>query len=73
MVVLAGDIGQEIGGINWAKKTFPDKLVAYVAGNHEYYSGDISDAARLKQRAEQVGIHFLEREAVVLGGVRFLG
>ncbi len=73
VVVLAGDIGNGVGGLNWAKKTFPDKPVVYVAGNHEYYLGDIGDVDILRERAAETGILFLERDAAIIGGVRFLG
>ncbi|MDP3311133.1 MAG: metallophosphoesterase family protein, partial [Polaromonas sp.] len=37
LVVLAGDIHKGVNGISWARRTFPDKPVIYVAGNHEFY------------------------------------
>ena len=40
VVVLAGDIGVGVAGIEWAKTI--TKPVVYVAGNHENWDGDIS-------------------------------
>ena len=37
VVVLAGDIGIGMDGIDWAREAFPDVPVIYVPGNHEYY------------------------------------
>lgn len=74
VVVLAGDIHEGVAAPEWARKTFPDKPIVLVAGNHELY-GHLwhSDLARIRQRSKDLGIHFLENDAVELGGVRFLG
>lgn len=40
MVVLAGDIHKSDLGIYWARQTWPDKEIIYIAGNHEYYRKD---------------------------------
>ncbi len=37
MVVLAGDIGVGVKGIEWAQQAFRDRTVLYVLGNHEFY------------------------------------
>ncbi len=73
VVVLAGDIGRGTHGIEWAKKSFPNKPTIYIAGNHEFYRGDISDIREIHKQAKASGIHFLEKEQVVIHGVRFLG
>ena len=36
VVVLAGDIYKGEHGMHWARRTFPDKKIVYVAGNHEF-------------------------------------
>ena len=74
VVVLAGDIhkGREV--VPWARRTFEDKPVVLVAGNHEFYWGEWDrtlDALRKEALAHQV--HFLENDAITLEGVRFLG
>jgi DNA repair exonuclease SbcCD nuclease subunit len=74
VVVLAGDIHPGTDGIVWARKTFVDKPVVYVAGNHEFYGGNWDrtlDELRSAGRANDVD--FLEDDAVTIFGVRFLG
>ena len=74
VVVLAGDIAEGERGIRWARETFISKEVVYVAGNHEFYShGFEALMDRMREVARQMGVHFLERDAVTIGGVRFLG
>jgi hypothetical protein len=74
VVVLAGDIGVRLGGLSWAKATFPDTPVVYVPGNHEYYGSAIPHfTEKLRAAALGSGVHVLDKDAIVLGGVRFLG
>lgn len=48
--------------------------VLFVPGNHEYDNLDWDDAhAGLRRACDRLGIGWLEREAVVLKGVRFVG
>lgn len=48
--------------------------VLFVPGNHEYDGLDFDGAhARLRETCERLGLIWLERETVVLGGVRFVG
>lgn len=74
IVVLAGDIHKGTQGMVWARKTFPDKEIIYVAGNHEFY-GEHWDllVVELRIAAAMNGIHYLENSDVVFGGIRFLG
>lgn len=73
-VVLAGDIHQGTRGIEWARKTFSSLPVIYVAGNHEFYGHHWDRLLdELRAAAELWDVHFLENDAVSLGGVRFLG
>jgi hypothetical protein len=74
VVVLAGDIDKGAKGIRWAAETFPGKPVVYVAGNHEFYGGQWdATLAEMRAEAKPLGIHFLEDDAVELGGIRFVG
>jgi predicted phosphodiesterase len=74
VVVLAGDIGKGAHGIGWARATFPDHDIIYVAGNHEFYGCNrLEILAKLRIEARECGVHFLDDEAVVIDGVRFLG
>ena len=74
VVVLAGDIHTGTNGILWARQTFPDKPIVYVAGNHEFYGQDwdglLSD---LRHQAAAHDVHFLENNSVTIQGIRFLG
>lgn len=60
-------------GIEWALTI--QRPVIYVAGNHEFYGQRPMGELRDKARAKAAGTHvqLLENEAVVIGGVRFLG
>lgn len=74
VVVLAGDIWIGEAGIGWARETFPDKEIIYLAGNHEFYGQQRPEMlARLRIAAREAGVHFLDNDEVVIGGVRFLG
>lgn len=74
VVILAGDIHKGIRGIEWARKTFADLAVIYVAGNHEFYGHHwVGLLEELRNAAQQMDVHFLENDAVRIGGVRFLG
>lgn len=48
--------------------------VLFVPGNHEYDGLDFDEAhARLQETCARLGLIWLERQALVLGGVRFVG
>lgn len=84
LLVLAGDIGSYQQG---SRLTEPDfgltrfsprhgwpVPVLYVPGNHEYDNGDFDEThARLRDICGALGIHWLERETLVIEGVRFVG
>lgn len=74
VVVLAGDIGNSVQGVAWAAQQFAGKSVVYVPGNHEYFHSEIGQENFLLQQAGMAyGVHVLNRSAVVIDGVRFLG
>jgi len=74
VVVLAGDIWTGAQAIQWARESWPDKPIVYVAGNHEFYKRDIiSTLDHLQNEAYEYGVNFLERGEVIIDGVRFLG
>lgn len=53
---------------------FPGKEIVYVAGNHEFYGQRWEkNIDALRAAARGLDIHFLENEAVEIGGTRFLG
>ena len=74
VVVLAGDIHEGTAGIRWARETFPDKPIVYVAGNHEFYGHHwVMLLDQLRESARKHDVHYLEASGVDIGGVRFLG
>ena len=73
-VVLAGDIHSHTRGIEWAAQTFAGKPIIYVAGNHEFYGAHLHGLlVEMRKLARQCGVHFLEHDELVIGGVRFFG
>lgn len=73
-VVLAGDVAPGTRGVEWIRRHLAGRPLLYVAGNHEFYGHDLPGlTSRLREAARGSEIHVLERDAVTLGGVRFLG
>ncbi|MBI2748824.1 MAG: metallophosphoesterase [Burkholderiales bacterium] len=84
LLVLAGDIGSyqthsqlldaDFGLGQFSPRNGWPTPVLFVPGNHEYDGLDF-DAAhnRLRETCARLGLTWLERESVVLGGVRFVG
>lgn len=74
VVVLAGDITEGTKGLPWARETFPDKAIVYVDGNHEFYGQNWDKHGdAMRELAREHEIQYLEKDAVTIGGVRFLG
>ena len=74
VIVLAGDIDTGVKGIQWARATWPDKPLVYVAGNHEFYGHSwVRTLADLRQAALAHQVHFLEDNAIEINGIRVLG
>jgi predicted phosphodiesterase len=72
VVILAGDLGRPDEAIAWASGF--SRPVLYVPGNHEFYGGSIAGTlAALRRLSAGSSIHVLDNEAMVIGGVRFLG
>ena len=77
VTVLAGDIrspGRE--AVSWAlaAPAISERPTVLVAGKHEFYGSTPSEElAAMKQAATGSLVHLLDREAVVIAGVRFLG
>ncbi|GFM86341.1 serine/threonine protein phosphatase [Pseudomonas cichorii] len=72
VVVLAGDVHSKGRSTGWASDNF-HKPVVMVGGNHELYGAAWHKAfARLESNAKP-HVHFLERQSVVVEGVRFVG
>lgn len=87
VLVLAGDIGSyqsstQVDGENFGLERFsplPQYAswpvpVLFVPGNHEYDSQDFDEARiRLQRTCDKLGLIWLDRETVVMDGVRFIG
>ena len=74
VLVLAGDVGTHALGLEAFRDRARRQPILYVPGNHEYYCGHFTRVGEaLRARARQLGLYLLDGDAVVLGGVRFLG
>jgi len=73
VIILAGDIGEWVNGIEWAGHRFKNKEIIYVPGNHEYYDSDLAIIEDMRTKAAELGIHILDNDSVIINGVRFLG
>lgn len=72
VVVAAGDIDVGTEPIAWLAEL--GKPVIYVAGNHEYWGGDIVENTRaLRQACRGTNIRFLEQNQLTIDGVTFYG
>lgn len=85
-LVLAGDIGSYQATSRLTDDYFglerfapgqpnaPWKRVLYLPGNHEYDGLDFEEGhARLRAACDTLGITWLEREVLVIEGIRFVG
>lgn len=74
VIVLAGDIWKNSRGIGWARETWPNHRIIYVAGNHEFYGKVRAPLlAQLRVEAKACDVDFLENDEVIIDGIRFLG
>ena len=87
VLVLAGDIGSyqsssQLDGEHFGLERFSPlpqyagwpTPVLFVPGNHEYDMQDFDEARqRLQRTCEKLGLIWLDRETVVMDGVRFIG
>lgn len=77
VVIIAGDICEGLArGVNWiAERGLNAKPVIYVPGNHEYYGFELDSerAAGKAAAANLPNIHVLDRDAIEIDGVVFLG
>jgi predicted phosphodiesterase len=72
--VFAGDTGVKQRGLAWVLDATAGIPSVYLLGNHEYYGGRFpTEVRKLKEMAAGTHVHVLERDAVTLAGVRFLG
>jgi predicted phosphodiesterase len=81
VIALAGDIWNRTWGVVWARDLAQahGKPVVMVAGNHDYWAGSVKNRRSIEvtiadmRAAAGDGVHFLENDAVIIAGTRFLG
>ena len=84
LLVLAGDVGSYQGGSLLSDSDFGlgrfapangwPVPVLFVPGNHEYDNLDFDQThERLRETCARLGVTWLERETLILQGVRFIG
>lgn len=80
VAVFAGDVHVPIKeAIHWLAYervcgALKGKPIIYVPGNHEFYRQEMkSSLVEGEGAATQAGIHLLNRRAIVIDGVRFVG
>ena len=72
VVIVAGDLDIRSSAVEWLA-SFKQPVI-YVAGNHEFWTGDLHDVYReLRSVCGRYGIHFLEQDQFTLDDVTFLG
>ena len=76
IAVLAGDICTGTTAVRWALRpsNFAGKPVLLVPGNHEFYGSERTRMLKdLRAAAAGTHVHLLDRDEVILQGIRFLG
>lgn len=76
VLVLAGDITTQVGGIFNAMKLFAERFdkIVYVPGNHEFWGADRQNVRiAMRKSRDRLGVHALWNETAVIDGVRFCG
>lgn len=72
VIVAAGDVNVGASGVAWLKSS--GKPTIYIAGNHEYYGGDVHQVQRdIRAAVAGSAVRFLECDSAEIDGVRFLG
>jgi len=72
ILIAAGDVGPLDLAVPWLASV--GKPVIYVLGNHERYGTDlVGGVTKAKHLVEGTQVRVLERDRVVISGVRFLG
>ncbi|MCC6709546.1 MAG: metallophosphoesterase family protein [Gammaproteobacteria bacterium] len=72
VIIAAGDVNVGASGVAWLKSS--GKPTIYVAGNHEFYGGDLHQVQNdIRAAVAGSAVRFLECDSVEIDGVRFLG
>jgi Icc-related predicted phosphoesterase len=77
LCIVAGDLDEPIAAsIEYLQETLGQRMdVIYVAGNHDHWNHTYRDNIRAGYEASDrcPNVHFLENEAIIIDGVRFIG
>jgi len=86
VIVLAGDIGVGMKGLEWAARLMgrTNAHIIYIAGNHEFYRYEMNSLRKAMKDFcsaptgwegddSEHRLHFLDDGEVIIDGVRFLG
>lgn len=74
VIILAGHTHEGVQAPMWAREAFPNKRIIMICGNHEFYGRYWRRNLKLiREKAQELGIDFLENNALEIDGVRFLG
>jgi predicted phosphodiesterase len=86
VIVLAGDIGVGMKGLEWAARLMgrTNAHIIYIAGNHEFYRYEMNSLRKAMKDfcsaptgwegdSSEHRLHFLDDDEVIINGVRFLG
>ncbi len=72
-VFIAGDLHIADKGLSWIKKYFPQTMVFYIPGNHEYYGQEFYDVQRRLKAAEDANLKILLNESAEYMGWKICG
>jgi predicted MPP superfamily phosphohydrolase len=76
VAVVIGDLGSDMkANLRWcARVVRPHMPVVYVPGNHDFHwRGIIQASAEGRAYARRLGIHYMDGDAAIVAGVRFVG
>lgn len=74
VMIVAGDLQQGSGIESLVPYIQAGQRVIYVAGNHEFYDHEMTTLEkRIREHAAMAGVDFLNNDAVIIDGVRFIG
>jgi Icc-related predicted phosphoesterase len=76
LAVVLGDLSSDMrANLEWCARVIRPRMpVIYVPGNHDFhYRGIIQASSEGRRLAKALGIHFLDGDAVICRGIRFVG
>ncbi len=75
LLILAGDLAEGGNAIAWLMQQTAISPVVYVAGNHEYYGGEIDKVDKMFRALDEdvPNFHFLQENVYEQDGIRIAG